>query len=171
MGLGGVDRQRDLLPEIARGTRCLNVATKSCGSPSMRAEVDRAADRGRLDHVDDPMDGVLRRHLEWRRPRDMQILGSNAERDPLPEVLGDRSMQRLGRVNVNAGLGRTTLTVAGSHLDVEQVDAWRADEKGDEPIAWPRIEILSGPICWIVPSRMTAMRSPSAIASDWSWVT
>ena len=25
--------------------------------------------------------------------------------------------------------------------------------------------------CWIVPRRMTATRSPSVIASVWSWVT
>ena len=28
-----------------------------------------------------------------------------------------------------------------------------------------------GPTCWIIPARITATRSPSVIASTWSWVT
>ena len=47
----------------------------------------------------------------------------------------------------------------------------RADEIGDEGGARPRVDLARRPICTICPGSITAIRSPSAIASDWSCVT
>src|SRR5215213_2748661 len=111
----------------------------------LRAEVDRAAGGSRLDYIDDAVDGVLRRHFEWRHARDMQILGTNAERNPLSEGHSDRLMQRnrQGQTERRALQHHLSL-VAGSHLDIEQVNAWRADEERHELVARPRIEIVPG---------------------------
>lgn len=59
----------------------------------------------------------------------------------------------------------------GVHRAVQQVDPRCADEGGDEGVGGQGVEVAGVSTCWRIPSRMTATRSPSAIASAWSWVT
>jgi len=61
----------------------------------------------------------------------------------------------------------------GLALDVgrEEVDARRTDEVRDELVHRRTVHLFRGPDLLEHPPSITAIRSPIAIASVWSWVT
>src|SRR5215207_11224397 len=65
VGLGGVDRQRNLLAQIAHWHPLLERCHEILRLILLRADVDGTAGRGRLDHSDNAVEGVVRRYLEW----------------------------------------------------------------------------------------------------------
>ena len=55
--------------------------------------------------------------------------------------------------------------------DVEEIDGRGADETRNEAVGRMAVDGGGVPTCWTSPSRMITTRSPSVMASTWSWVT
>ena len=95
----------------------------------------------------------------------LEELGANAEDNVVP---APRGLQDLVRHRQQAdGSGE----LVPLYLRREEVHRRRADEAGDEQVDRLLVELRGEATCCSDPFFITATRSPSVIASVWSWVT
>ena len=90
-----------------------------------------------------------------------------------PDAEHDAGPARRGRCSGSSGTAmRPEAHDAVLERRLDEVHGRRPDERGDEDVARPRVERAAArSTCTSRPSRITATRWPSVIASVWSWVT
>src|SRR4051794_4284977 len=141
---GGIDGQRNLLAEAARRYSLLEGGDEVPRLAFNRAEADRAAGGSGLYYVDDTLVSVFRRHVQRRGPWWVEMLGSNAEDHRATGVRDEGLVPGLGKGQVEVGAGNGELIVCVQQLGVEEVDARRTEEEGNETITWVLIELRPG---------------------------
>ena len=104
---------------------------------------------------------------------DRDVLRADAERDARPVAVAQAERGRAARAR-SGGPAPTNVDAVRSVLEraVDEAHPRLADERRDvQVVAACRRSRDCVPNWTILPSRMTAIRSDSVIASSWSWVT